>query len=765
LPNADWNPEHSVIGIRQPELIMFLMPLLLLGLIGMSIPVVIHLLHRQRTHPVVWGAMQFLRTSPLQMKRKKKVDHWLLMAIRILALGVLALMLARPRVMQSAFVPKGLGDAPVDVAVVVDHSLSTGRSSGGQTVFDRSVAISDKMLEQLKSSDTFSVILAEHTPRALNAQPIKKADSGGIEQLRQRLAQEKQGMTDCSIPAAISAARRVLSSGRNANKLIVVVSDQQRANWHIKDDALWRAALGERSTPAARSLTIHSLPIAPDADAANLSISGITIEPTILGVGRPVQINATITNTGTRAMSATSARLIINGKELDTKPIAPLAPKTSATIRFDLENGLSQPGSNWVKVAVDAVDSLQADNEAVAAVNVLQRIPVLVIDGQLSDAGTFKSSQFLQAAMQPQDSSLIQPRIVSISQAMSTRLDDYMVAVVNDVPMLPQALRDRLSDYARTGHGLWIILGPRTQRPLIEKELPANNLLNATLREVVDVHQNPSGVEVKDPTNPMVKVVAANERNALTGTATRKWWGLKPADDGSHVVLAAANGDPLIIERPFGTSGGIVTVWASSVDGSWNNWNLIPNFVPLVNETIHHLAAAQLHGLENQGIDAGQPIEWAGPARPAIRSVQVTLPDNASVTRPATFNNGRWLVTYPDTYLPGVYRLQFSPTEVAPVYYGVNIDRAELDPAALDADDVAWLKNGNYLDPTLPTMAEADLPAVIRREGNGREIWGWLGGALLASLLIETFLTYRLIGSQKKVDVLNAGLPTPQAVV
>ena len=36
---------------------------------------------------------------------------------------------------------------------------------------------------------------------------------------------------------------------------------------------------------------------------------------------------------------------------------------------------------------------------------------------------------------------------------------------------------------------------------------------------------------------------------------------------------------------------------------------------------------------------------------------------------------------------------------------------------------------------------------------------------LLASLLIETFLTYRLIGSQKKVDVLNAGLPTPQAVV
>jgi hypothetical protein len=101
---------------------------------------------------------------------------------------------------------------------------------------------------------------------------------------------------------------------------------------------------------------------------------------------------------------------------------------------------------------------------------------------------------------------------------------------------------------------------------------------------------------------------------------------------------------------------------------------------------------------------------------------------------------------------------------VAPVYYGVNIDRTELDPATLDADDVNWLKNGNFLDPTLPTIGEGDLAMVIRRESQGRELWGYLGGALLLSLLIETFLTYRLIGSQKRVDVANAGLPTAHAM-
>jgi hypothetical protein len=498
-----------------------------------------------------------------------------------------------------------------------------------------------------------------------------------------------------------------------------------------------------------------------DADMSNVSVSAVTLQPTVLGVNRPVQVNATVTNTGTQAMSGMLAKLIVNGKEIDTKPIALLASKSSATIRFDVDGGFTQAGSNWVKVAVNAVDGLQADNEAVAAANVLIQIPVLIIDGQLSDAGTFKASQFLQAAMQPQDSSLVQAKVVSVSDATTAKLDDYTVVVCNDVPLLPQALRDRLADYARRGHGLWFILGPKTQKTMIERDLAANAFMSAKVREVMSVPDAPSGVEVKDEANPMVKVVTATERNALTGTATRKWWGLKTSD--AQVVLAANNGDPLILERPFGTNGGVVTVWATSVDGTWNNWNLIPNFVPIVNETIYHLAAAQLHGLENHGLEAGQPIEWAGPAKPAVQSVQITLPDNASIVRPATFNNGRWLLTYPDTYLPGIYHLQFTPTEIAPVYYGVNIDKTELDPTSLDPDDINWLKNANYLDSSLPVIAESDLPAVIRRDSQARELWGILAGVLLISLLIETFLTYRLIGSQKRVDVAGAGLPTAHA--
>jgi hypothetical protein len=737
-----------------------LMPGLLLGLLAISIPILVHLLHRQQTQPVQWGAMQFLRTSQLRKKQRKKVDHWLLMLMRVLAIAVLAFLLARPRMPGGMFASHGITESPADVAVIIDHSLSTGRMSDGKTVFDRSRMQANNLLEQLAANDTFSIILAEHRARPLNAQPIKKNDQATIGQLRDQLAQQPPGMTDCSIPEAISTARRLLANGRNPTKAIVIFSDQQRANWHIRDDALWRAAIGDHMTT---DLPIHSFPIAPDADFSNVSVSALNIQPTIIGINRPVQITAQVANTGTKPMTGMVAQLLVNGKQIDTKPVTPLAPKSSATIRFDIDAGLQIDGSNWVKVAVNAADDLAADNSAVAVANVLKSIPVLVIDGQFSDAGDFKSSQFLQAAMQPVDPSLIHASIVSVSQANAAHLEDFTVVVLNDLPGLPTALRDHLADYVRSGHGLWIILGPKSPRAMIEQDLAANGLFIASVNQVVNSTNAPSGIEVKDPSNPVVHIITDNLQNALTGAEARKWWSLTPTD--AQTILSATNGDPLVMEHAVGSSGGIVDIWASGVDGSWNNWNLMPNFVPLVNETIYHLATPALHGLENRGLDAGQPIEWAGPAKPAVTSVQITLPDGTTTNRPATFNNGRWIFTDPDTYPPGIYKLAFTPADIPPACYGVNIDRSELDPAALDTDDVNWLKHAGYLDPALPVITESDLPNIITRKGQPSEMWGLLGGVLLASLLVETFLTYRLIRSQKRVTRVAAGLPAAHAGV
>jgi len=95
------------------------------------IPLIVHLLHRQKVTPVAWGAMQFLLESPLRVRRRRKIDNWLLMLVRMAILVLLAFLLCRPVWKTNALATS----SPVDVAVVIDHSMTMGmRQSGANTL-------------------------------------------------------------------------------------------------------------------------------------------------------------------------------------------------------------------------------------------------------------------------------------------------------------------------------------------------------------------------------------------------------------------------------------------------------------------------------------------------------------------------------------------------------------------------------------------------------------------------------------------------------
>ena len=116
----------------------FLSAAFLLALPLVAVPVAIHLYRGRQRDVVMWGAMQFLLESPLQLKRKKKVEHWLLLLLRMAILGVLAFLLARPLFVDGKYNPLS-SNVATDIAVVIDRSVSTGRANGTSTVFAQSV--------------------------------------------------------------------------------------------------------------------------------------------------------------------------------------------------------------------------------------------------------------------------------------------------------------------------------------------------------------------------------------------------------------------------------------------------------------------------------------------------------------------------------------------------------------------------------------------------------------------------------------------------
>ncbi|HEY4330150.1 MAG TPA: BatA domain-containing protein, partial [Phycisphaerae bacterium] len=281
------------------------------------IPILVHLLHRQRVTPIAWGAMQFLLESPLKVRRRRKIDNLLLMLLRIGILALLAFLLCRP-----VWKTENLTTStPVDVAIVLDHSMTMGMrnsssvapaaAQGSGTLFDQGLDITEKVSKMLPTSGTMSIILAENSPHIITPTPMKmgplERSSDGTPQgewakLLQSLHQLKPGMTKGNIAPAVAAARDLLAHGSNTRKIILIISDNQRTNWEPGDenDKIWKLALGNTDATSGRagSIPIFSLPVNTSATTStnltNASVRAVTVLPAFLGVHRPAQILATV---------------------------------------------------------------------------------------------------------------------------------------------------------------------------------------------------------------------------------------------------------------------------------------------------------------------------------------------------------------------------------------------------------------------------------------------------------------------------------------
>ncbi|HVT82421.1 MAG TPA: CARDB domain-containing protein, partial [Phycisphaerae bacterium] len=696
----------------------------------------------------------------------------------------------------------------------IDHSLTMGMRGGGGggagggggvggvggakgTLFEQGVDVAEAISKMLPASGTMSIILAEHTPKVitptpLNMGPMNRAANGspvgtwGTE--LKNLRQMKPGMTLGNIPAAVAQAREQLSHGYNFKKVIIVVSDEQRTNWEPGDESAWRGAMGNVDATSDRlgSMQLFEYPIKPPDDAAggsNVSVRAVVVRPDFLGVHRPAQILATVANSGGIALTSVPVKLEVDGKVITTQMVPSLAAGDSTTVRFDFY--FPEAGSHWVRVSADLVDTLEADNAAVTAVNVKPKLPVLVVDGQLT-GGSFPAAAFLLAAMQPVDPSidsvaLIEPKVISASELATPkgfRLEDYPIVVLNDVPRLTRELVDKLAEHAQAGNGVWIILGPRTEQTFLNDVLGKSTLAPLTTKGIAKAPQPAGGglgeiakpvtIDIKEPGNPAVTLMThggQSEHQALADATLRQWWQITPSNE-MHTVLATTTGDPLVAELNTGKLGGAVVVWTSPTSMlSWNNLALVPNFVPLVNETLFHLASGQDAGQPRQ-VDAGQPLTWTGPNSLQIETAVVIAPDGTQKVLQPELRGDHYFVEERETSLPGLYEMRFSApakmgaTPPKPVYFGVNVDRQELDPAVLSVADQDWFRGKGYLKDLLK---EETLPKAMEAKEGGRDLWWMLGLLLLAFLLLEVFLTRQLVREQSGQTLADEGLSMPQA--
>ena len=224
----------------------FVQPYILYGLPLVALPILIHLLNRLRYRSVKWGAMMFLLSATKSSIKRARLKHYLILALRTLAVLFLLLALARP--IAGGWLGALAGGAPETVFLVLDRSSSmesVGRSL--KSVREHAVEMLQEGAGLIRGNVRF--VLAESS--RLSVQEVPGTDS--LEELS--LCSATSSAAD--MPALFAKVLEYAVENKCGDMELWVASDMQASSWRAGSPA-W-ASLKERYRALPQGVRIRIL--------------------------------------------------------------------------------------------------------------------------------------------------------------------------------------------------------------------------------------------------------------------------------------------------------------------------------------------------------------------------------------------------------------------------------------------------------------------------------------------------------------------------
>src|SRR5690606_20709217 len=104
----------------------FLAPLVFLGLAALVIPVLLHLIQREKQQVQRFPSLMFVRQIPYKSTQRRRIHHWFLLLMRRAARPVSVLAFARPLFAGEIIIASGTGAREVVVLLDTSYSITYG---------------------------------------------------------------------------------------------------------------------------------------------------------------------------------------------------------------------------------------------------------------------------------------------------------------------------------------------------------------------------------------------------------------------------------------------------------------------------------------------------------------------------------------------------------------------------------------------------------------------------------------------------------------
>src|SRR5262245_10020704 len=551
----------------------FLNPFLLFGSLALAIPVLIHLVRREKSEIIPFSSLMVLLKVPKRSIRQQKIKNLLLMALRLLILALLVGSFARPYFTQPA-TPVANANANRGVVLMLDNSYSMRYG----TNFDKLKAEARSRIDALGASDRM-VLIAFNENATVLAQPTsdKNALKAAVDTLEPSFQATKYY-------EAFVLADRILGDFGGDRKELVVISDFQKNGWNRSSR---ESVIGTEVKAEPVNLAVK--------DWINVGVDSVLVNETSFNRTYQGRLVARIHNHSKDKPVEVPVSVSLNDKEVGRKNVTVSANATAIAefTGFELPLGFSKG-----RVRIEAPDPLMVDNDFLFAIERREKLNVLIVD-----AGKAKQSLYLRQAYTSTPDLPFEVTTMVASAVTAEQLAKHEIVIINDVPRLSDSVRDKMDELRKTGQGQLIILGENSEISWWSNyaKLPVKPVQRIFVPK--DRGRPSVSLTTYDQNHTIFRPFKTSTRVALNSSQFFAYMNVE-AKPGATVLAKLDDGSPLIVEFAKDDHG--LLVFNSTIDSRWNDMPLKPSFLPLFHEVVHYLTRYN----ENRGWYAlGEAIE------------------------------------------------------------------------------------------------------------------------------------------------------------
>jgi Aerotolerance regulator N-terminal/von Willebrand factor type A domain len=680
----------------------FLTPAFLLALGALAIPVLIHLIQRERKRVVEFPSLMFVRRIPYQSVRRRRIRHWALLLLRAAAMALIVLAFARPFLRKDAEAIAATGGAR-DVVILLDQSASMGYGDH----WDKAREAARQVVRGLSRDDRATLVLfsrnAEENMRATSDKPRLEAAIDA--------ALVTSGATRYG--PALKLAESILGQSPLKRREAVLISDFQKTGWSGSEDAHFPEGMMLGTVSVAETST------------TNLSVPSVSFGRAAFSGQERITLTAGLSNRGDAPLNDVPVTLSVDGHEIETKR-ASISPSTSSSVVFAPFTLTSANVRGSVRAGSDP---LIADNTFHFVLAPSEPVSLSIVDAlDRSDA-----SLFLSKALSIGTTPTFQIDVTSTSRVAPATFEKRAVVILNDAPFPPGGA-GALKRFVERGGGLLVVAGDRSTWPSNEE-----NLLPGRLGSSVDrMSGRSASLGYLDYSHPVFEVFKAPHSGDFSAVHIFRYRALT-AGPGDRVIARYDDGAVAAAERKVGL--GRVIVWTSTFDDNFADIAVKPIFLPLVHQLVRYLGRYEA---ATSWFTVGQVLDLSTRMRSRTARLVVS-PSGERMPQSGTGEGAEGLLELNEQ---GVYEIRLTAAASGrPEAIAVNLDPAESDLASLDPNELVASVTGRAAAAQVPPAVP---PEMTREDAERRQsVWWYLLLTGLLLLAIETVISNRLSQKEK----------------